>query len=265
MARGENMEDRMYIQKILEYPLLSKDEEEKLFIAYRNGDLDAGSKLITSNLRLVLSIASSWSRNAEEKSEFICEGNLVLVKCVRSFDPNKNISFSTYATKSIVNALISYRNNKALIKKPEELPRKLKQIEEGESSSLDKYGYIDYDYVSSLMKTRKEYIYGYKNLEKQFESLERKIEDDEESRTLGESIPSDTNVEEEVISKEMIEYLRFLIHNNFSEREIEMLYAVFSNEIGLAKKTGDKYNIQRTQVYNEADKMVKKLKRIING
>jgi RNA polymerase sigma-32 factor len=89
-----------YLVDLSRYELLPKKEERQLAIRVKeNRDQDAASRLITSNLRLVVKIAMEfqryWTRNL---LELIQEGNVGLVQAVEKFDPYRNVKFSYYAS-----------------------------------------------------------------------------------------------------------------------------------------------------------------------
>lgn len=89
---------KMYLKEIGRVPLLEKDEEIRLAEAVANGDEEAKHKLITSNLRLVVSIAKHYANRGMQFLDLIEEGNLGLIKASEKFDPQKGFKFSTYAT-----------------------------------------------------------------------------------------------------------------------------------------------------------------------
>ena len=60
------------------------------------------NKLIRHNLRLVVSTARKHAKDDIEMSEYISEGNMILMKAVEKFDYSKGNKFSTYATWAII-------------------------------------------------------------------------------------------------------------------------------------------------------------------
>ncbi len=78
-------------------PGISKAEATKLKVAVRRG-VDARQEFISSNLRLVVSIAKRYSKSGLPLLDLIQEGNLGLIRAVEKFDYRKGFKFSTYAT-----------------------------------------------------------------------------------------------------------------------------------------------------------------------
>ena len=97
---------RRYLKEINRYPLLSAAEEVELARAARTGDLEARKKLIVANLKLVITIARSFSTYGVAFLDLVEEGNLGLIKAVSKFDPDKGFRFSTYASWWIRQAIV---------------------------------------------------------------------------------------------------------------------------------------------------------------
>jgi len=95
-----------YLVSIAQYPLLTPEEEIKLAIAYREGDLSAREQLINSNLRLVVYIAKSYKHNQIPFEDLVMEGNLGLITAVDKFNPDLGNRFSTCATPWIKQAIM---------------------------------------------------------------------------------------------------------------------------------------------------------------
>ncbi len=89
-----------YIREANRFTLLTPEEEKSLSSSFHEtGDQEAGSRLITSNLRLVIKIALEfqkyWMKNL---LDLIQEGNIGLMHAIRKFDPYRGIKLSYYAS-----------------------------------------------------------------------------------------------------------------------------------------------------------------------
>lgn len=89
----------MYLKQIGQYDLLTPEEEIKLAKEAQEGDIESRTKLVSSNLRLVVSIAKKYHKNVGMSFlDIIQEGNIGLMKSVDKYDPASGYRFSTYAT-----------------------------------------------------------------------------------------------------------------------------------------------------------------------
>jgi RNA polymerase primary sigma factor len=103
---------RRYLKEIHRYPLLSAQEEIDLARGAKAGDAEARRKLIVGNLRLVITIARSFTSYGVPFLDLVEEGNLGLIKAVGKYDPERGFRFSTYASwwirQAIVRAISDY-------------------------------------------------------------------------------------------------------------------------------------------------------------
>jgi RNA polymerase primary sigma factor len=130
--KGETFDDidllALYFDQISRYPLLSSQEEQEIggkikslkqeinglekkyqnqkkdsiYWVTRQG-LDASllqikNRMITSNLRLVVSIAKNYQNRGLSLLDLIDEGNIGLIEAVDRFDSSRGCRFSTYGT-----------------------------------------------------------------------------------------------------------------------------------------------------------------------
>lgn len=109
--RGEDALQRRYLTEINRYPLLSAEEEIDLARKTRNGDIEARRRLIVGNLRLVITIARTFSSYGVPFLDLVEEGNLGLIKAVGKFDPDRGFRFSTYASWWIRQAIVKAISN----------------------------------------------------------------------------------------------------------------------------------------------------------
>ena len=136
-AAGEMDSLSMYLKQIAAYPLLTRKEETELamniseFVTHLNdleeslqfGEISESdyeydyalseaelnklrNKLITSNLRLVVSIAKRYQHRGLNLIDLINEGNIGLIEAVERFDYRKGCKFSTYGTWWIQQSII---------------------------------------------------------------------------------------------------------------------------------------------------------------
>ena len=84
--------------------MLSPDEERELVKQMRTGEVDIGraeTRLLESNLHVVVSIVRRRTSDDGTCLKLIQQGNEVLVRAVRSFDPSSGEVFSTYARRRL--------------------------------------------------------------------------------------------------------------------------------------------------------------------
>lgn len=89
-------------------PPLSKEEEHRLFVRTRAGDIEARNRLIEHNLRLVAHIVKKYYTTARDQDDLISVGTVGLIKAIDSFDISNGARFATYAGKCLQNEILMY-------------------------------------------------------------------------------------------------------------------------------------------------------------
>ncbi len=89
-------------------PLLTNEEMRRLFRQMQNGELEAREKLVTGNLRLVLSVIQRFTNRGEYVDDLFQVGCIGLMKAIDNFDLGQNVKFSTYAVPMIIGEIRRY-------------------------------------------------------------------------------------------------------------------------------------------------------------
>ena len=91
-------------------PLSSKEEKKYLLLASQ-GDIEARNILVEHNLRLVAHIIKKYYSNQNDQDDLVSIGTIGLIKAINTFDINKNIKLSSYASRCIENEILMYFRN----------------------------------------------------------------------------------------------------------------------------------------------------------
>ena len=86
-------------------PVLKGAETRQLLEKARAGDENAREKLISGNLRLVLSVVQKFANRGENMDDLFQVGVIGLIKAVDCFDLSQNVQFSTYGVPMIAGEL----------------------------------------------------------------------------------------------------------------------------------------------------------------
>ncbi len=90
-----------YFKDLRSYAILSREESMELARLSRTGDLEARNKLVSHNLRYVVTVAKKYQGFGLSFLDLIQEGNIGLIRATQTFDPNKGFVFLTYARQMV--------------------------------------------------------------------------------------------------------------------------------------------------------------------
>ncbi len=94
---------------------LSDEEKKALLVLAKEGDKNARNKLISGNLRLVLSVVQRFGNRGESADDLFQVGCIGLIKAIDNFNTELDVKFSTYAVPMIIGELRRYlRDNSAI-------------------------------------------------------------------------------------------------------------------------------------------------------
>ena len=92
----------LYFRDLLRHPVLSVEEERQIGREAQSGNTAARERLITANLRFVVSVAKRYQGAGLPLEDLICEGNKGLIRAAETFDPERGFRFVSYAVSWII-------------------------------------------------------------------------------------------------------------------------------------------------------------------
>ena len=104
-----------YLSDIVRISMIDPGEESRLARKIKTGDKAAEHKLITANLRFVISCAKKYQNLGLSLSDLVCEGNIGLIKAAGNFDETRGFKFISYAVWWIRQAIITAINEHARV------------------------------------------------------------------------------------------------------------------------------------------------------
>lgn len=87
---------------------LSRKEEEEYISRWEKGDLQARNLLIEHNLRLVAHMTKKYYSQIDDADDLISIGTIGLIKGINTFQRDKGVRLTTYASRCIENEILMY-------------------------------------------------------------------------------------------------------------------------------------------------------------
>ena len=95
---------------------LSNAEMMRLIERSQQGDMEARSRLVEGNLKLVLSVVQRFLSRGENPDDLFQVGCIGLLKAIANFDTTKNVRFSTYGVPMIAGELRRFLRDHSAIR-----------------------------------------------------------------------------------------------------------------------------------------------------
>ena len=93
----ENQSLEKYFQDVNRIEMITSEQEAELSIRIHEGDQIALERLVSANLRFVVSVAKQYQNKNLTLNDLINEGNIGLIRAAEKFDHTRGFKFISYA------------------------------------------------------------------------------------------------------------------------------------------------------------------------
>lgn len=259
----------VYYDEIGEFPLLTAEKEMMLAKEVAIGNKKARDLFISSNLKLVYSIAKQYQNCGLPFDDLIQEGNIGLIYAVDNYDFTKNFKFSTYATQMIRGHILDAINaNRGNVHISDVMARRVAKFVKMVSLLEDKLGRtltideivmetgLDISSVNDLSRL----LY----LDDMLRIDELILDEEANADILVSEI--NRSLEETVILRVLSEDMKeFFQKYPLSEQEmtlLELKYGLNGKNVLPTREIADKLNISRNEVKSIHEGIMKKVRRL---
>lgn len=256
--------------------MLTSEEEQEIGAMLKSEDPTirdyAINQLMTSNLRLVTSIAKKYLNRGLDLEDLLQEGSLGLMKAITKFDYTLGNKFSTYATWWIRQAITRAIADQArTIRIPVHMVETINKLSKTERQLMQELGRDPTpDELSEAMGGQAEgfnakKIIAIKKLNIDPVSLDKPVGKDEESKFVDFVKDNDALTPEQFTEKELMgEHIDDILKKFLQEKEeiiIRMRYGLppYQHPITL-EEVGQKFKITRERVRQIEAKALRKIK-----
>lgn len=243
--------------------------DEKTFREEKNGYekrlIEAKNKLITSNLRLVVSIAKKYQHRGLGLIDLIDEGNIGLIEAIDRFDYSKGFKFSTYSTWWIRQSIIKAISDKGrMIRLPIHMLNTIKKCYNISKQLTQKLGRDPTPAeISRPLGVSEERVVEILHLAQETGSLDAPL-NSESGFELGDLIEdTESRVHEDAVFFIALQQLIGYVLNKLSKREkkiIELRFGLDGEGPYTLERTGKILGITRERVRQIQNSALKKLK-----
>lgn len=254
-----------YLDQINRIPLLTREQEDTLARASRDGSEKAKDELIKSNLRFVVSIAKKYQTSGISLLDLINEGNLGLIKAAEKFDPDRGYHFISYAVWWIRQSIMLAISQKAsLIRLPLNRTADLQKIERVHKKLENKFGREpSASEIAEELDMDNEEINHLRNITQDFVSLDSTLGDSEDTTILDMIVdPKADSPDELVVEESLISSLNEVL-NTLTDSEKEILcmrYGLNGYEPMSLQQIGDKFNLSKERIRQIEKKAIRRLR-----
>ena len=264
-----------YLHDIQKLPLIKDvQEERRLARLAQKGDEQAAERLVTANLRFVISYVKKYQGHGLDLSELVAIGNEGLLKAVRKFDPDQGVKFISYAVwwvrQAVLKALAEQTRS---VRIPLNQNSQLIKLSRAETvlSQVLKRDPTDNE-LGRLLEESPEQVRSAKQMSATELSLDAPIDrSDREASTLGERFAGVYGMEIEEVTdfNLMREFIDRVFRTYLTPRERKILYLYYGLEEGseamTLEKIGALMGVTRERIRQIRERAFEKLRQSPDG
>jgi len=258
-----------YLQDVERYPLIEDPmEEREIARRARAGDRAAAERLVTANLRFVISYVKKYQGRGLNLAELVCIGNEGLLKAVKKFDPDKGVKFISYAVwwirQTVLQALAEQTRS---VRIPLNQNSNLVKLSRTETALTQKLGRSPTDReIAEEMKEPVETVRALRRVASAELSLDAPLDkSDRDSASFGErfSGADEGDIEIDVEAQARREFLEKMFESYLTERERKILvlyYGLDDGEEMTLEQIGELLGVTRERIRQIRNRAFDKLR-----
>jgi RNA polymerase primary sigma factor len=264
-----------YLQDIQKLPLITdRAEERRLARLAQGGDEEAAERLVTANLRFVISYVKKYQGHGLDLSELVAIGNEGLLRAVRKFDPDQGVKFISYAVwwvrQAVLKALAEQTRS---VRIPLNQNSHLIRMARTETYLSQELGREPTD--GEIAKALDDTVQNVRNARRMTAaelSLDAPIDrSDKDAATFGERFAGQegNEIEERTDGKLMREFIDRIFEQYLTPREKKILYLYYGLEEGsegmTLEKIGSLMGVTRERIRQIRERAFEKLRECPDG
>ena len=263
-----------YLQDVERYPLIADPKEEReIARRARAGDRPAAERLVTANLRFVISYVKKYQGRGLNLAELVCIGNEGLLKAVKKFDPDKGVKFISYAVwwirQTVLQALAEQTRS---VRIPLNQNSNLVKLSRTETLLTQKLGRSPTDReIAEEMEEPVETVRALRRVASAELSLDAPLDrSDRDSASFGERFSGmdDEDIEVDVEAQARREFLEKMFERYLTERERKILvlyYGLDDGEEMTLEEIGSLLGVTRERIRQIRNRAFDKLRASPDG
>lgn len=254
-----------YLRDISRYKILECSEINELIEKAQAGDKQARDKVITSNLRFVVTVAKQFQNRGLPLMDLISSGSEGLMKAVDKFDTKRGVTFLSYAIwwirQSIYNSI--YWQSKEI-----RLPMSQQLLVNTITDCIDKFlkehhrnpSSIEISEITEIPVEQIDFLAQYSN---KLVSVDDFIGGDEENSQVCDVIPGDEEPLEDIVNKQYVtdEIKGMLSRLTIREHDLLCMYFGIGMPKVNAKVIADMYGVGNERIRQMKEAALAKLKK----